>query len=435
LFAVIDIETTGGNMQNDRITEIAIILHNGQRIIEEFSTLINPLRPIQPFVAALTGITNEMVLDAPTFDEVADKIYELTQNRIMVAHNASFDYGFLKSEYKRAGKRFRRKTLCTVKTSRKVFPNKQSYGLGNLCKDLNIEIYDRHRAHGDASATALLLEKLIFNDKKKIITDFLDGELATTHLPPNISSELVDELPEEIGVYYFLNEKGNIIYVGKSKNIRERIICHFRNDTNTSVPIKMKEQIYDITYEITGDELIALLLESDEIKRWMPAFNKAQRRQKYRYGLFVNPDQNGYLDFEINLLHPERQDFQQFRSKRRAELFLANLQAKHKFYPAFKNNIEVENYNQVINKAVEKYQYPYENFLILGHGRMEGEKSVVLVENNQYVGYGFFEPIMTGSDIEAIKSCIKTFRSNQDVKGILLSFIEKNKKKSNLIPF
>ncbi|MCB0502317.1 MAG: GIY-YIG nuclease family protein, partial [Bacteroidetes bacterium] len=236
-------------MQTDRITEIAIIVHNGQRIIEEYSTLINPLRPIQPFVMALTGISNEMVQDAPTFEEVVDRIHLLTENRIFVAHNVNFDYGFLKSEFKRAGKTFRRKTLCTIHTSKKVFPNKRSYGLGNICKELEIEIHDRHRAHGDASATAILLEKLLFNDKKKIIKDLLKGELATTHLPSNITESLVDELPEETGVYYFLNEKGQIIYVGKSKNIRERVISHFRNDSNSSAALKMKEQIHDITYE------------------------------------------------------------------------------------------------------------------------------------------------------------------------------------------
>lgn len=422
-------------MLNDRITEIAIILHNGQRIIEEYSTLINPLRPIQPFVAALTGITNEMVIDAPTFDEVADKIFELTQNRIVVAHNASFDYGFLKSEYKRAGKRFRRKTLCTVKTSRKVFPHKQSYGLGNLCRDLEIEIHDRHRAHGDASATAILLEMLIFNDKKKIIKDLLNGELATTHLPEKIAPELVDELPEEIGIYYFLNEKGQKIYIGKSKNIRERVISHFRNDSNRAAPIKMKEQIHDITYELTGDELVALLLESDEIKRWMPAFNRAQRRQKYRYGLFLSKDQNGYYTFDINLLHPDREDLHKFRSKRRAEVFLNNLQTRNKIDPALKNSYDAETYNALVNKAIKKYQYPYESFLIIGHGRIEGEKSVVMVEDNQYVGFGYFEPLMTGSDLNAIKSCVKPYRNNQNIKSIILSFIAKNKKRSNLFPF
>ncbi|MEZ5001890.1 MAG: exonuclease domain-containing protein [Chitinophagales bacterium] len=434
MFAVIDIETTGGNMQTDRITEIAIIVHNGQRIIEEYSTLINPLRPIQPFVMALTGISNEMVQDAPTFEEVVDRIHLLTENRIFVAHNVNFDYGFLKSEFKRAGKTFRRKTLCTIHTSKKVFPNKRSYGLGNICKELEIEIHDRHRAHGDASATAILLEKLLFNDKKKIIKDLLKGELATTHLPSNIAESLVDELPEETGVYYFLNEKGQIIYVGKSKNIRERVISHFRNDSNSSAALKMKEQIHDITYEVTCNELIALLKESDEIKRWMPEFNKSQRRQKYRYGLYSEFDQDGYYNFKIDLLHPSRNPIRKFRSKVRAEKFLEMLMTKNDIGLSYKKIYDADYYNERVDVALSKYVYPHESFLIIEHGRMDDEKVVILIENNEYKGYGFFNPLFTGNNLETIKECVVDYRDNPDVQRILLAYLKKNKKQSNILP-
>lgn len=434
MFAVIDIETTGGNMQTDRITEIAIIVHNGQRIIEEYSTLINPLRPIQPFVMALTGISNEMVQDAPTFEEVVDRIHLLTENRIFVAHNVNFDYGFLKSEFKRAGKTFRRKTLCTIHTSKKVFPNKRSYGLGNICKELEIEIHDRHRAHGDASATAILLEKLLFNDKKKIIKDLLKGELATTHLPSNIAESLVDELPEETGVYYFLNEKGQIIYVGKSKNIRERVISHFRNDSNSSAALKMKEQIHDITYEVTCNELIALLKESDEIKRWMPEFNKSQRRQKYRYGLYSELDQDGYYNFKIDLLHPSRNPIRKFRSKVRAEKFIEMLMTKNDIGLSYKKIYDADYYNERVDVALSKYVYPHESFLIIEHGRMDDEKAVILIENNEYKGYGYFNPIFTGNNLETIKECVVDYRDNPDVQRILLAYLKKNKKQSNILP-
>ena len=396
MFAIVDIETTGGNMRNDRITEIAIILHNGQRVIEEFSTLVNPLRPIQPFVAALTGISNEMVQEAPTFEEVVNQVEEMTSNRILVAHNAGFDYGFLKSEYRRIGKSFRRKTLCTVKTSKKVFPNRRSYGLGNICKDLEIEIHDRHRAHGDAAATTLLLEKLIFNDKKKIIKDLLKAEIETTKFPANVSPQVVDELPEEIGIYYFKNEKGKIIYVGKSKNIRERVISHFRNDSNTAAALKMKSQIHSIDYEVTGNELLALLKESDEIKRWMPDFNKVQRRKKYRYGIYTNEDQDGYFDFKIELLNPERLPFYKFRSKRRAEIFLERLYVKSGIEPTFKKVLDNAAFNKQLGKALQRYQYPQTNFLIIGHGRIPNEQSVVQIENNEYVGFWIFRPCYDG---------------------------------------
>ena len=435
LFAVIDIETTGGNMRSDRITEIAIIVHNGQRIIEEYSTLVNPLKPIQPFVSALTGISNEMVLDAPTFNEVIDKVEELTANRIFVAHNARFDYGFMKNEFHRTGRTFRRKLLCTVTTSKHVFPNRRSYGLGNLCQDLNIEIHDRHRAHGDAAATAILLEKLLFNDKKKIIKDLLKGELATTNLPAPISNELVDELPEETGLYYFHNEKGQIIYVGKSKNIRDRVISHFRNDANSTTSLKMKEDIHDISFDVTGDELIALLKESDEIKRWMPEYNKAQRRQKYRYGIFIGEDQDGYYKFDIELLHPDREPFHKFRTKRRAETFLGHLFNRNDVTTSMKKSLKSRAYNKKVDAAISRFRYPTDNFLLVGHGRMIHERSVVQIKDGQYVGFGFFDPVITGSDVEAIKEAIKPYRNNPDIRRIILTYIRKNKKRLTMVSY
>lgn len=422
-------------MRSDRITEIAIIVHNGQRVIEEYSTLVNPLKPIQPFVSALTGISNEMVQDAPTFDEVVDKIEELTSNRIFVAHNARFDYGFMKNEFRRTGKMFRRKLLCTVTTCKKIFPNRKSYGLGNICQDLHIEIHDRHRAHGDASATAILLEKLIFNDKKKIIKDLLKGELATAILPPAIRPELVDELPEETGVYYFHNEKGQIIYVGKSKSIRDRVISHFRNDGNSTSSMKLREQIFDITYEVTGDELIALLKESDEIKRWMPEFNRAQRRQKYRYGIFLDTDQSGYYHFKIDMLHPEREPFHKFRTKRRAENFLGHLFQKNEIALELKNKLPVKAYNKRVESAISRFKYPSDNFLLIGHGRAIEERSVIQVENGQYIGYGFFDPVITGSDNHAIRAAVKPYRNNQDVRRIILGYLRKNGKRLTVVNY
>lgn len=434
MFAIVDIETSGGNMHTDRITEIAIIVHNGERIIEEYSTLVNPLRPIQPFVMALTGITNELVQDAPTFEEIADKVEALTKGRIFVAHNASFDYNFLKGEFKRVGKKFRRKTLCTIKVSKHVFPGLRAYGLGNICKELDINIHDRHRAHGDAAATTILLERLIFNDKKKIIKDLLAEELSKAHLPSTLDAKLVDALPEEIGVYYFHNEKGQIIYVGKSKNIRERVISHFRNDVGSVANIQMNNEICDVTYEVTNNELIALLKESDEIKRWMPKYNKIQKRKKYRYGLFLENDQSGYNKFSVDLLHPSREPVRKFRSKVRAERFQNHLETKFDVAPSFKQIYEPDVFNEKVSKALSRYVYPHDNFMIIGHGRGDDEKSVILIRDKKYVGHGYFEPLHTGNNLELISECVDSYRDNPDVQRILLMFLKKNNKHAQILP-
>ncbi len=277
MFCIVDIETTGGRQNDDRITEIAIIVHDGKNIVEEFASLVNPCKPIQPFVVSLTGISDEMVKDAPVFGDIAHKVLSLTENKIFVAHNVSFDYGIIRREFNKIGINFQRKHLCTVKLSRKVMPGYKSYSLGNICKDLNIPNLDRHRAYGDALATTLLLEKIIMNDHNQIVKSLIEEEVQTHLLPPNVSKDIMDNIPEMTGVYQFLAQNRKIIFVGKSRNIRKRLLSHFSNDFNKKHWHKLKNSIYDIQYQITGSELLAELIESEEIKRFSPPFNTVQR--------------------------------------------------------------------------------------------------------------------------------------------------------------
>lgn len=169
MYAVIDIETSGGRAQVDKITEIAIYIHDGEKIVDEFSTLINPETYIPPFITRLTGINNEMVTSAPKFYEVAKRIVLMTEGHLFVAHNASFDYRFIQEEFKRLGYNYQRQTMCTVQMSRKIIPGMDSYSLGNLCQNLGITINNRHRAAGDALATTKLLELLIEKTQGKLV--------------------------------------------------------------------------------------------------------------------------------------------------------------------------------------------------------------------------------------------------------------------------
>jgi len=276
MYAVIDIETTGGFMAGNRIIEVAIFIFDGETIIDQFHSLINPESYIPDNIFRLTGISNEMVEDAPKFYEVAKQIVEITEDMIFVAHNVGFDYGFFKSEFKGLGYTFRRKKLCTVRLSRKVFPGLRSYSLGNICNYLGIQINDRHRAHGDAAATVELLKLIINNDSGNILEDTLKNNSSESTLPPNLPKERYDEVPEETGVYYFHDQAGHVIYVGKAKNIRKRMQSHFSQTSSKS--LKMKENLYDITWELTGNELVALLLESHEIKHRYPYYNRSQKR-------------------------------------------------------------------------------------------------------------------------------------------------------------
>ena len=242
MYAIIDIETTGGHHLKSKITEIAIVLHNGSQVVEKYSTLINPETPIPPFITKITGINDEMVKDAPKFQEVAKKIIELTDKCVFVAHNVSFDYSFVKESFRNLGYNFNRKTLCTVRLSRKLIPNEPSYSLGKLCHSLGITIKDRHRAMGDAEATAILFTKLIALDDK-INDDFILQEVKQKTLPTKISQKQMDALPQAVGVYYFYEENDKVIYVGKSKNIKKRVETHF-NVFNKERKSAVKTPIY-----------------------------------------------------------------------------------------------------------------------------------------------------------------------------------------------
>ena len=228
-YAIIDVETTGGQAGGaDRITEIAIIIHDGTQIIEQFATLLNPERSIPYTITSLTGISDDMVRDAPKFYEVAKKIIELTEGAIFVAHNVQFDYGFVQHEFKRLGYHFQRKRLCTVRLSRKILPGHASYSLGKLTAALGIRLTGAHRALNDTLATTQLFERLLQTDTADEISVMLNYGVVATRLPPHITMEMLDDLPESTGVYYFYNADNTVIYVGKSINIRKRIMEHVK---------------------------------------------------------------------------------------------------------------------------------------------------------------------------------------------------------------
>lgn len=257
MYAIIDIETTGGSPLNDKITEIAVFIYDGEKIVDEFVSLINPERQIPYHITQLTGISNAMVADAPKFYELARKIIEITDSMIFVAHNVSFDYGFVCQEFKNLGYEYHRDRLCTVQLSRKIIPGHRSYSLGKLCTDLNIAIHGRHRAAGDALATVELFKLLQQKNIAQIDLSTLAG-IAKKDLHPSFNPAQLKALPESAGVYYFYNEQNDLIYIGKSKNIRSRILSHFRN-VSTKKAFDMRNEISSLDYDLTGCELVALL--------------------------------------------------------------------------------------------------------------------------------------------------------------------------------
>jgi len=456
MYAIIDIETTGGSARIEKITEIAIYQHDGTNITGEFSTLVNPERNIPYFITNLTGITNEMVEDAPRFFEIAKKIIELTEGRIFVAHNVRFDYSFIRQEFKSLGFNYKRNLLDTVALSRKLIPGHHSYSLGNICKDLNISINGRHRASGDALATVRLFELLIHKDfeingSKSVL--FKNSRLSK--LNPMLDINKLDAIPEEAGIYYFYNEKGNLIYIGKSRNLQQRITTHLSNNT-TNRSMEMRDQVADIDWETTGSELIALLKESSEIKANKPVYNRAQRRTGFQWGIFSFIDKNGYINYRYSQLNGADLPVSVFTSKAKTKSKLNSLVERYNLCQKLTGLYETEEacfhfqvgickgaccgeesateYNLRADKALEEFIFTKRNFFIIDKGRDIHERSAVKIVNGKYAGYGYFCIDDMGFGLGAIHECIKTSQDNSDIHVILKQYL-KNYKVEKIIDF
>jgi len=454
MYAVVDIETTGGSARLERITEIAVYIHDGNRIVDEYSTLVNPERNIPYFITALTGISNEMVEDAPKFFEVAKKIVEITEGNVFVAHNARFDYSFIRQEFSMLGYNFKRPLLDTVSLSRKLLPGHKSYSLGNLCKDLGIEIRGRHRASGDALATVRLMELLLEKDREQNNGSLVKNRKASK-LHPALDMQKITDLPEEPGIYYFHNDSGEIIYVGKSRNLYQRVNTHLSNNTS-SREMEMRSLIADISWERTGSELVALLLESAEIKTRKPLFNRAQRRTGFRWGIYSYTDENGYIRLEYRNVNDDAVPLALFSSKEnvRAKLdqvisdynlcqklcgmYETSGQCFHRQVSLCRGACcgeeEPRSYNERALQALDEFVFRERNFFIIDRGRDTEERSAVKIMNGKYAGYGYFNINDVGFGLTAIHDCIRNARDNRDIQVIIKGYL-KNHRVEKIIDF
>ena len=455
MFAIIDIETCGGKFEfrKGRIIEISILIHDGVSVVEKFTTLINPECYISPFFRGLTGISNEMVEDAPKFHEVAKKIHDLTENKIFVAHNVGFDYGFVKEEFASLGFKYKRDTLCTVRLSRKLIPGRKSYSLGNLCESLGIENKARHRAEGDAVATAKLFDILmqIKSDHPQYKTKGVD-ELMVRRID-KIKKYILDKLPEECGVYYFLDQEQNIIYIGKSTNMYSRAMSHF--NTKEQKGKKMLNELYNVDFIKTGSELIALLLESEEIKKHKPKFNKRRKAESFTHTIDWFMDDKGIVNFKIieyNLAENALMSFTSYFSARErleslldenvlclrycgltdSEAICFNHQIK-KCNGICAEEEEIEIYNKRANEIFKNYIFEHPNFAIIDKGRSTGERSLILIENGKFSGFGYFDEYAQLNSSEDFKNIIKPINYYPDADDLVKGWLKQNYKTKRII--
>ena len=450
-FAILDIETTGGSPKNERITEIAIYIHDGDKVIDEFSTLINPEKNIPYFITGLTGITNEMVSDAPRFFEIAKNIVEITKDCVIVGHNVKFDYSFIQNEFSMLGYEFHRKTLCTIKLSRKLLPGFNSYSLGKLCEQLGISINGRHRAEGDAWATTLLFELLQKENLEKKENLILQPNPSTRlkNLNGFLKPEQIDELPPTVGVYYLHDEEGTLLYIGKSKNIHNRILSHLGNKKSLRAQ-ELSDKIAGISYELTGSELIALLKESAEIKNDKPRYNRAQRRSYSALGLYSFKDKKGYINFKISKTNSEnRLALTGFNNMTEARNTMNSLIEKYWLCQKLCGMYETEGscfhfeirqcngacisreavkvYNERAQKLIDALSFENDNMIIIDKGRTDHERSIVSICKGAYKGFGYIDINDSYLNIEDLLSCVTEAHDNKDTRQIIRTWLKKNK--------
>ena len=416
MYSIIDVETTGGKFNQEGITEIAIYKFDGVKIIDQFISLINPEIPIQPFVQQLTGITDKMVKKAPKFFQVAKRILEITDNSIFVAHNSSFDYRMIKIEFERLGYEFELPQLCTVMLSKKLIPGIKSYKLGNLVKSLGIPISNRHRASGDALATVELFKILLLKDsKKEILTKLI---LYKERSNKSKWFEILNKLPNETGVYYLYSFDGKLIYIGKSKNIKNRVNQHLIGKSNKSLNIQL--EISDVSFEKTGSELIALLKENNEIKKHKPKFNKKLKTVIKKFALEVCDNKSGNKFLRIVHYSDDQNYLECYSSLKIANRRLEKL---NKIYGI--NGISKKD-DSLITILINDLNYKHQNMLIIGKGRNVNEKSVIMIKDYNYLGYGFFNLNHQINNLEILESLLIKNEYVENSKELILNYLRKN---------
>jgi len=457
IYAVVDIETTGSYAANNGITELAIVLHDGKSVIRRFETLVNPMRSIPRYVQALTGITDEMTSGAPQFKDIAPTVFEYLNEAVFIAHNVNFDYSFLKYELAACGYDLTTKKLCTVRLGRKVFPGMPSYSLGNLCRQLDIIIANRHRAGGDADATVKLFEKILDKDTQGHVQAMLRGRNKEQYLPPNLPAAQIDQLPYTPGVYYFHDQKGKVIYVGKAKNVKNRVRSHFSNNNTHHQKQEFLRNIYSITWQDCGTELMAYLLECIEIKRLWPKYNRSLKRFEQTFGLYVYEDLNGYLRLVIEKRKRHIQPIYSFslivegRTLLRRLVNQFNLCPKLCFIQTDQDRCEgvkegyclgacehketSTQYNERLNLAIGSLRESLPSFALADAGRNRSEQSYVLIERGKFYGMGYLETDIAIRDIDGLKDHLTPYPENDYMRGLVYQYAARwPNKKIEFIP-
>lgn len=440
-YTIIDVETTG---RGNEITEISIFKHDGEKVLEEFTSLVNPQALIPDYITALTGIDNAMVADAPTFSEIAEAVLAITEDSIFVAHNVNFDYNVIRKEFKKIDVDFRRRKLCTVRLSRVLFPGFRSYSLGKLCDSLAINLVDRHRARGDAEATVTLFEKLLAHkNSETVFNDFLKKGSKEATLPSYLPSAVFDAIPNGPGIYYFKNKKGKIIYVGKAINLKKRVLGHFYDKKEKE--LDLCRETAHIDFELSGSDLVAQLMEDAAIKHHFPIYNQAAKRVPKPYAVFSYEDRQGIQHLAYNTLKATPNPLQIFHSIRDCRLYLEQVCEQFELCPKYchlQENVwtcshykltsckgicrqeeSVDFYNERANLAIDYMANSNQNIVLKEKGRHAEEEAFILIKNGLYLGYGFVEKSEQILNTDDLETFLIPQKETTEIQGILRKFL------------
>ncbi|MUP46831.1 DNA polymerase III subunit epsilon [Gramella sp. BOM4] len=453
-FAITDIETTGGGIKGNKITEICVMVVQNGEVIDEYTSLVNPSQEIPLYIESLTGINDRMVADAPSFSEIAAEVDRITKDCIFVAHNVNFDYNIIKSEFEEIGLSFKRKRLCTVRLTKKLIPGLFSYSLGNICTSINIPHLDRHRAKGDTEATVELFKRCLSLDPEfEVIAELLNQRTAASYLPPNFRRSDFEKLPDATGVYFFRDKEGIPLYIGKAKNIKSRIKSHFQEKSNRKY--KLMQATHSIDYELTGSEILALLRESELILKHYPKFNKAQKKISRPYTLTSYHNQKGIEQFALHKNKIAPVCWMRFYTRDEAINFLELLCKKFELCPRYcglqtgvkecdhykitscsgacKGEINAEEYNSRVAKAVDYISQFDASCLLVEKGRHRKEKSFIYLNKGKYSGYGFIDESQEFNEPEDFRNYLVPQKNSSYTERIVSSYLN-NKKDLVRIP-
>jgi DNA polymerase-3 subunit epsilon len=454
MYAIVDIETTGGYAANNDITELAIVLHDGNCVVDRFESLVKPEKPIPYFIQVLTGIRPEMVANAPTFNELASEIYHWLNGNVFIAHNVNFDYSFLKYHLAQAGFELDTQKLCTVRLARKVFPGLGSYSLGKLCRHFSIEMENRHRAGGDADATVRLFEHMLRHNGMEHVQQFLKKGSGEQYLPQNLPKQEIDKLPYTPGVYYFHDQKGKIIYVGKARNIKYRVRSHFAHNGPGRQRQDFMRNIFSISYQECGTELMAFILESIEIKRLWPQYNSSQKRFSASYGLYVFEDRKGYLRLAIDKKKKNTPAVYTFELVTEGRQLLGRLVKRFGLCPklcfiqtdqdkctallndecggACEQLEDAASYNRKVHTAINSLDQELPTFAVMDEGNTRHEQSCVLIEKGRFYGMGYIANDTHMKDIDSLKPLLTQYPENDYIRGLIYNYVAKRPEKKRV---